>query len=223
MRRTATPLLALALTAALAACSDTAAEQVARPAPSVTYTAGEVPVLVPGAPGEEAAVLAPGETGVVQNPMAWGDEDVAFMTDMVGHHAQALEMAELAPERAQDPRVKALAGRIAAGQGPEIEVMQTWLRQNGLPEADASGGHGDGHGSMPGMASEQDLTRLVAARGAEFDRLFLELMTRHHQGALVMADEADEAQNQIVLEMIKDVVSTQGVEINRMQQVLADL
>ncbi len=216
---------ALALTATLlaaaAGCSSEAPAEVARPEPSRTYVA-EVPVLVPGAPGEPAEVVQPGETGTRPNADAYGDADVAFVTDMVGHHAQALEMAELAPTRAQDPRVKLLAGRIAAGQGPEIDVMQAWLRQHGLPEAELDAGH-DSHQDMPGMASPEDLTRLVAARGLAFDRLFLQLMSEHHRGALKMADDAVGASHPVVTELVNDVSATQSVEIDRMQQVLADL
>lgn len=217
---------ALALTATLlaaaAGCSSGSPTEVARPEPSRTYVAGDVPVLVPGAPGEPAEVVQPGQTGTIPNSDSYGDADVEFMTSMVGHHAQALEMAELAPTRAQDARVKVLAGRIAAGQGPEIDVMQAWLRQHGLPEAELDAGH-DSHDGMPGMAGPEDLTRLVAARGLDFDRLFLQLMSEHHRGALQMADEAVGASHPIVTELVNDVAATQSVEIDRMQQVLADL
>ena len=208
MRRTAGPLLVLALTSALTGCSADA-EPVARPAPTVTYQAGEVPVLGPGAPGEQATLIAPGGTGTRANADAYTDDDVAFMTDMVGHHTQALRMAELAPSRAGDPRVKTLADRIAAGQGPEIEVMQAWLEQHGLPAADPEAGHGDhgGHDAMPGLASAEQMTRLVAAEGAEFDRLFLSMMSEHHQGALQMAAQADDAQHPVVAAMVTDVVA----------------
>lgn len=225
MRRTAGPLLALALAGALTACSGDAPEPVAEPAPTVTYQAGDVPVLVPGAPGEQAQVIPPGGTGTRANADAYTQDDVTFLTDMVSHHAQALKMAELAPTRAADERVKTLAGRIAAAQGPEIDVMQAWLEQHGQPRADPEAGHGDhgGHGAMPGMASSQEMTRLVAAKGTTFDRLFLSLMSKHHQGALKMAEEADGARHPVVTELLADVVVTQTVEIKRMQEVLADL
>lgn len=222
MRRTAGPLVVLALAGALSACSGDAAAPVARPEPSVTFQAGEVPVLLPGAPGEPATVIPPGGTGTRANSELYTDSDVAFMTDMVGHHSQALKMAALAPTRAADPRVKALAARISAGQGPEIEVMQAWLAQYGLPKADPEAGHA-GHDATPGMASPEQVTRLVAAKGAEFDRLFLTLMSQHHEGALAMAAQAADARHPIVNDILTDVVVTQGVEIDRMQKVLADL
>ena len=92
MLRLSAPLLALALTAGLSACSSTEPQAVAKPEPSVSFTA-DVPVLVPGAPGEEPTVVAPGEQGSLPNPNVFSDEDVEFVTAMVPHHAQALEMA----------------------------------------------------------------------------------------------------------------------------------
>ncbi len=218
--RLSVPVVALALCAALTGCSGDEPAEVARPEPSASFTA-DVPVIVPGSPGEEPEVLQPGETGTIPNADAYGDADVRFMTDMVGHHAQALEMAELAPERARDERVLRLAERIAAGQRPEIDAMQAWLEQHGLPRAPEEVDHE--HGDMPGMATPEDLTRLSAAEGTEFDRMFLELMSRHHEGALRMAERAVGARHPVVSELVDDVVATQSVEISRMQRVLGDL
>lgn len=214
-------LAALALTGCTSG-PDAETAAAARPAPSTTFTAAEgVPVLVPGRPGEAPSVLAPGESGVRQNPLAFDEAEVTFVTDMVPHHAQALEMASLAPERASDRRVRALAERIVADQGPEIATMQTWLEQNGLPAADEDGGHG-GH-AMPGMATEADVARLVAARGPAFDRLFLQLMVKHHEGALAMVAEAGTVANVVVADMVADTGAKQAAEIGRMTQLLKTL
>lgn len=218
--RWSTTLLALGLAASLTACSGAEAE-VARPAATTGFTAGDVPVLVPGAPGEEGTVLEPGQSGTMANPLAYQDKDVSFVRSMVPHHAQALEMARLAPERAGDGRVARLADRIAAGQGPEIDVMQAWLRQQGLPAVDVDAGHGQ-H-DMPGMASPEEMARLMASRGGAFDRLFLDLMTRHHEGALRMAQDSFGATHPVVTELIGDVASTQAAEIDRMQGLLREL
>lgn len=220
MPRWSAPLLALALAGALTACGEDA--EVPRPSATSTFTAGEVPVLQPGAPGEAPEVLPPGAAGTMPNAQVYRDEDVRFMTDMVAHHTQALRMAELAPERAQDERVTGLASRIAAGQQPEIQVMQTWLRERGLPEADTDADH-TAHQGMPGMATPEQMTRLVAARGTAFDRLFLELMSAHHEGALTMAEQAVGAAHPVVTELVDDTCATQSVEITRMQEVLAAL
>jgi len=216
------PLLALALAGSLVGCTGDDASGMALPPATTGFTADEAPVLVPGAPGESPTVLQPGESGTMANPGAYVEADVTFVTDMVAHHAQALRMAELAPERAQDQRVRGLAERIAAGQGPEIESMQAWLAAQGLPAADAEADH-TAHQGMPGMATPEQMTRLVASSSEEFDRLFLEMMTSHHEGAIEMAGEAIGAQHPIVAGMVSDTVATQGAEINRMQQVLGEL
>jgi uncharacterized protein (DUF305 family) len=139
---------------------------------------------------------------------------------MVPHHAQALEMAELAPERASDPRVTAMADRIAAGQGPEIEVMQTWLEDRGLPRVEADADHDH---AMQGMVTGEQLTELLASDGEQFDRLFLTRMIAHHEGALAMAERLGGGTHPLVMDMAKDVAATQSVESTRLQEVLADL
>lgn len=218
-RRTAAGT-ALAALLALTACS--AEEPAAAPRPSVAFTAGEVPVLEPGSPGEPVATVSPGEAGAIANPGAFGDVEVAFVQDMVPHHVQAMRMAELVPDRASDERVTSIAGRIAASQGPEIDTMQAWLSANGLPPADDQGDH-TAHQGMPGMATDAQMLQLVSAEGEEFDRLFLELMTAHHEGAIAMAENASGATNPVVADMVDDVVAGQSVEIQRMQEILADL
>ena len=219
MLRLSAPLLAVALAATLTACSADEPQAVAAPEPSVTYTA-DVPVLVPGSPGEEPDVVAPGEQGAMPNPDLYSDADVEFVTAMVPHHAQALEMAELAPDRDADDRVRAMAERIAAGQGPEIAVLQAWLADHGLPKADADADHGH---DMQGMVTGEQMTQLLAADGEQFDRLFLTRMIAHHEGALEMANRLGQGTHPLVMDMAKDVSATQSVEITRMQEVLTDL
>ncbi|HVM27955.1 MAG TPA: DUF305 domain-containing protein [Mycobacteriales bacterium] len=223
----ATFALTAVLAAGLIAVSGCSSEQssAARPEPTRTFTA-DVPVLVPGGPGESPEVVAPGQSRAVPNADFYGDADVAFVRDMIVHHAQALQMAALADDRAGDDRVRRLAGRIAAAQGPEIAAMQAWLESRGLAVPDTDAGHGAGHGAgdMPGMATPEELTRLAAAKGTDFDRLFLELMTRHHQGALQMVDDpGGSAQHPLVVDMVADTGVKQSAEIRRMQELLADL
>jgi uncharacterized protein (DUF305 family) len=198
--------------------------EAAAPEPTRSFVA-DVPVLVPGAPGEEGEVVGPGQERTIPNAALFGDADVAFVRDMALHHAQALRMSELAPDRGSDARVKALAERIAAGQGPEIAVMEAWLEARGLPVPDTRGGPGHSHdGAMAGMASPEDMVRLAAAEGRAFDRLFLELMIRHHEGALQMADAASTAvQHPQVADMVADTGISQSVEIQRMRELLAQL
>lgn len=212
---------ALALSACSAGGTGTTAAPTQPPA-SVGFTAGDVPVLVPGSPGGPTQTIEPGGSGSFANPSAYGEAEVEFVNGMVPHHGQALRMAEVAMERAEDDRVVRLADRIRAGQGPEIGVMQAWLEAQGLPAADQEAGH-DAHESMRGMATPEQMFALEAAEGREFDRMFLQMMIEHHEGALEMAETASGVSHPVVSEMVTDTFVTQGVEITRMQELLDEL
>jgi uncharacterized protein (DUF305 family) len=149
------------------------------------------------------------------------------MTGMIAHHAQALEMTRLVPERSGRQDVRLLAERITASQQTEIDRMRQWLRDHGQPVPDARHAHheaGGGHAQMPGMLTPEELARLSAATGAEFDRLFLELMIRHHEGALTMVAEllsrSGAAQDSDVFQIASDVDADQRAEIARMRRML---
>lgn len=224
------PLLALAL---LTGCSgagdpDASAERVAEastPAPSPTGT--PVVELLPDGPGDPVATASgPVELDVP----GWSHADLAFLQMMVPHHQQALEMTRLAPERAASPAVLALAERIEAAQAPEILLMAGWLSDRGVevPRAGddpAMWDHGaHGHDGMVGMLSPADLAALARAEGAEFDRLFLAGMIRHHEGAVEMAlDALGGATDPRIVELAEDVNAGQAAEVARMQRLLAGL
>jgi uncharacterized protein (DUF305 family) len=179
-------------------------------------------VIVPGGPGEANRKLSAEEAARQRaEDDSPNSADVAYARMMIEHHTQALEMTELAPDRAESPKVKALAERIAAAQGPEISAMEGWLEEHGKSgPAGESGGHGH-HASMPGMATEAQLEELRAARGKSFDRLFLTLMITHHDGALTMAtDVKGQGNNIAVEEMADEVVAQQTSEIMRMREML---
>ncbi|RBY84831.1 DUF305 domain-containing protein [Blastococcus sp. TF02A-30] len=154
------------------------------------------------------------------------DADVTFVQGMLPHHEGALAMAQLADGRASDPRVIDLADRIEAAQGPEIETMTGWLEEWGepLPEEDMGGmDHGSGGMDMEGM-SEEDMTALDSASGAEFDRMFLEMMIPHHQGAVDMAEtEIADGSNPDAVDMAREIVESQTAEIEEMQTLLTEL
>jgi uncharacterized protein (DUF305 family) len=163
---------------------------------------------------------------------AWTEADAHFMSTMIGHHAQAIEMARLAPGRVSSNAVRILAQRIINAQQDEIATMQTWLRDRGLPvpeaEASSHAGHGGGHGElMPGMLTPEQMARLRAASGAEFDQLFLTFMIQHHRGAVSMVTRLfgtpGAGQDETVFKFASDVNVDQETEINRMQRMLADL
>lgn len=176
------------------------------------------PVIVPGRPGEPAVTRAGHEVRSRTSP-GYNHFDVRFVRAMIPHHSQALEMAALAPQRAGDPAVRALAERIRASQGPEIGLLRGWLTARGLPAVD--GGHDHGGGSMPGMQSAEAMRRLAAARGADFDRLFVSMMTDHHAGAVTMATDLLKAGADLALsEFATAVAVEQNVEIDRMRALL---
>jgi uncharacterized protein (DUF305 family) len=153
----------------------------------------------------------------------WSEADVRFLQGMIPHHAQALEMTALAESRAARADVRLVAQRITVSQQDEIAQMQRWLRARGqaIPDAHA---HHTSHAAMPGMLTPQEMERLAAATGAEFDRLFLEGMIRHHEGALAMVAELfatqGAAQESELYAIASEVDADQRMEIARMRAML---
>ncbi|UCM86504.1 DUF305 domain-containing protein [Streptomyces marincola] len=176
------------------------------------------PVIAPGRPGEPARTLSPEEAGEAGEAAAEpAAPDFVFMRMMVEHHEQALVMTELAGSRAGDDRVRRMARRVAAAQGPEIDVMNAWLTRHAGHPADAGGHGGHEEAGMPGMASEEELAELAAARGEAFDALFLDLMSRHHEGGVLMAADVLAGTGDVMVEQLaNDILATQTVEIERM-------
>ncbi|QMV20863.1 DUF305 domain-containing protein [Streptomyces sp. SCUT-3] len=187
------------------------------------------PVVAPGRPGEDNTTLSPEQAAKARPDDRPNSADIAYMRMMPVHHRQALVMTGLAAEHAEDSRVRRIAARIAAAQKPEIEAMEAWLETNapddGGEEHDKHGGHGrhGGHSGadMPGMATEEQLQKLRAARGEKFDELFLKLMITHHQGAVTMAtDVTSDGNDPYVEETATDVIASQSAEISRMRAML---
>ncbi|MDX2545714.1 DUF305 domain-containing protein [Streptomyces sp. WI04-05B] len=209
--RTFRPALpVLALTLALGACDST-------PSPDANARAAKATgpsVIAPGLPGEAARTLSPEEAKAQLPDDSPNSADISYARRMIEHHAQAIEITELVPKRAQSTPVKLLAERIAAAQGPEIAAMQGWLEDNGSDDRPT----GHTHEAMPGMATTTQLAKLRAARGKAFDELFLTLMITHHEGAVTMATEVKAQGNNVrVEEMADDVIAQQTAEINRMR------
>jgi uncharacterized protein (DUF305 family) len=170
----------------------------------------------------------PGPTRLPTN-----DADVDFMSGMIPHHAQAVVMAGWAPSHGARKDVAILCERIVVGQRDEILMMQNWLRDRGLPVPDATSMrhkmkmNGVEHEMlMPGMLTDEEMAALDRARGPEFDRLFLDGMIRHHQGAIDMDDELFKtyaaAQDETVFRFASDVYADQSIEIDRMHKMLED-
>lgn len=186
--------------------------------------------LVLTACGDDTDSASSGDTDTSPSSEASGDfndADVAFAQGMIPHHEQAVEMAQLAADRAESAEVKELAADIEAAQAPEIDKLTTWLDAWGAEPADDSmegmdhGDMGDDSSGMSGMMSEEDMTMLEDASGTEFDQMFLEMMIEHHEGAVDMAEtEVAEGQNPDAIAMAKEIISTQEAEIDQMKQLL---
>jgi uncharacterized protein (DUF305 family) len=197
-----------------------------------------------------ALLAAPAPALRAQQPLpavpagaAYTTADVAFMQGMIGHHAQALTMSALVAERSTTPAMALLAERITVSQQDEIAIMQRWLaeRQQTVPSVagghdahalhamhGASGGTSDASAhTMPGMLSPAQMDSLTAARGRDFDRLFLRYMIQHHEGALTMVVDLlktpGAARDPMVFQFASDVDTDQRAEIGRMQTMLASL
>ena len=143
----------------------------------------------------------------------FNDADVTFAQMMIVHHQQALLMAGLAPERAANTQLRALAARIQAAQQPEIEFLRDWLRTRGKPESDSS----HDHSTMPGMQTEAAIAELTASRGADFDRRFVAMMSDHHRGAQQMATDVLSGGLDVRMsEFASEMAVEQTAEIDRM-------
>ena len=187
-------------------------------APETSAPAAPAPVTT------SAAAIEKARADSIRYP--YTGADVHFMTMMIGHHGQAVQAARWALTHDADAAVVRLAERIINAQQDQITIMQQWLldRQKPVPGLDA-GAHT--HMQMPGMLTEAELAQLNAARGAEFDRLFLTLMIRHHRGAVTMVKElfatTGAARDLLVFKFANDVQVDQTTEVARMEQMLAAL
>jgi len=157
---------------------------------------------------------------ITGQPAGYNADDVAFATDMIPHHQQAVALSAMVPDRSANPELIALAKQISAAQQPEIEIMKVFLVQWN-ENTDPNSGHA-GHGSaMAGMVDAATMTKLESLNGAEFDKLWLESMISHHQGAIDMANaEIANGDNVDAKTLAKNIVATQGTEIGQMKQML---
>ena len=189
------------------------------------------PIIQPGAPGEPSKKLdAKGATNIANT--SYIKADVKFLQGMIVHHEQAIIMSEMANERTNNKTILDLAKRIDVSQKDEINFMESWLKQRN-EYADSS--HSDHHMheshhmhmNMAGMATPKQLNDLSNSKSTDFDRLFLQLMITHHDGALEMVEELKKypgnAYDPILNEFVSDLVNDQGVEIERMNGILVGL
>ena len=220
----------LALAATMAACSGGTSSSASTPAPA----GGGARIVQPGAPGQSGRTFSAEELDQVEG-VNYTEADVRFMQMMIPHHAQALDMTALVRQHAVTRAVQQMGLRMEISQRDEISLMSTWLRERG--EAVEPDMHAmmdmpgmrmvDGVHLMDGMLTPEEMEELGNARGAEFDRLFLEGMIRHHQGAIDMVDRlfatSGAAQESTVFKFAEDVGADQMMEIERMQGLLETL
>ena len=148
-----------------------------------------------------------------QSNSGYSSQDIMFAEMMIPHHQQAIEMSDLALKNSTNPEVLALAQKIKDAQAPEIEQMKSW---------GASSMAHMGH-MMDGMLSDEEMSALAAASGIEFDRLFLEGMIKHHEGAIEMAEMVIDSKNDEVAALANSIIEAQRAEIATMKELLTGL
>ena len=214
--------IGLVLSAALGASCRTAHQTSAAQPPAQPPP----PIVQPGAPGEPSRIIT-AEKSRDLSAVEYTGADIKFMQGMIGHHAQALEMVELLKKNSTSDDMKRLALRIELSQDDEIKMMQGWLAVRGQRVPSRTELHQHGATLMPGMLTPDEMQQLERAKGAEFDRLFLEGMIKHHGGALQMVrellDTPGAAQESDVFSFVADVEADQRAEIDRMDAMLATL
>lgn len=209
-----------ALSVGLAACGGEDAAVTAGPSTTVDI------------PSPSGSSPVPSGAGAATVSAEHNEADVVFAQQMIVHHRGALAMAEMAQGRAQSPEVQALAERVTAAQGPEIDAMSSWLRAWGqdIPEGMSMEGMSmenmdmGGDAEMPGMMSSEQMSELEAASGTEFDRMWLSGMIAHHEGAVEMSrTEQDQGANPQALALAEVIAADQTAEIDEMNQLLEQL
>ena len=204
--------------------------------------ANDAPIILPGAPGEESKNLDAEDATNIANT-SYIEADVKFLQGMIVHHEQAILMSSMVGKRTNNPTIVDLADRIDASQEDEISFMEGWLEDRGenipgenehsMMNHDGKDHHDMGHHDMSmhldmvGMASPKQLKELENSKSTDFDRLFLQLMIAHHDGALEMVKDLKKfsgaAYDPILNEFVSDLVNDQGVEIERMNTIAVGL
>lgn len=183
------------------------------------------PIVQPGAPGKASRVITSDDAALSRPGVS--PADVRFMQGMIGHHAQAVEMSDLLKTRTKRAEMRKLGERIEVSQADEMKMMREWLESHGAAAPGEHAHHAPGAPIMPGMLTPEQMTRLTAASGEDFDRLFLEFMIKHHEGALTMVKDlfatAGAAQDADIYAFAADVNADQRMEIARMSAMLKEL
>ena len=182
-------------------------------------------ILQPGAPGQDTRTINTAEATDLSKVGAT-QADIKFMQGMIGHHAQAVEMVDLLYKNTTNASMKMLGMRIKVSQDDEMNMMRSWLKDHGA-EIPGPHHHHTKEGFMPGMLTQEEMDALAAAKGVDFDRLFLRGMIKHHGGAIQMVQELfatpGAGQEGGIYAFASDVDSDQRMEIDRMGMMLKEL
>ncbi len=197
-------------------------------APSAPAGTAGTQIIQPGAPGEVAQAFDTAELDAIGG-LEYSEADVRFMRGMIPHHGQALDMTAMVPARATTDGFRGLALRMQISQRDEIRLMERWLTER-KEEIPATNAHrmmvtGD-MALMPGMLNAGQMEQLTSATGREFERLFLEFMIMHHEGALTMVqtlfNSSGAGQESLIFKFASDVDADQTIEILRMRRMLEE-
>ena len=196
--------------------------------PSVPVGTTGTQIIQPGAPGEMAQAFDTAELEAIGG-LSHSEADVRFMRGMIPHHGQALDMTALVPTRATTNGFRSMALRMQISQRDEIRLMERWLteREEDIPPPNAHRMMMAGDMAlMPGMLSAGQMEQLTSATGQEFERLFLEFMIMHHEGALTMVqtlfNSSGAGQESLIFKFATDVDADQTIEILRMRRMLEE-
>ena len=193
---------------------------------SASFLFSDPTIIQPGAPGEASKTLDPQAASNIADT-SYIKADVKFLQGMIIHHQQAILMSSMADKRTNNETIVDLAKRIDASQEDEINFMESWLYDRGENKKDIPHHNMHMDMGMAGMATPKQLEDLKNTKATDFDRLFLQLMIDHHDGALKMVEELREfsgsAYDPILSEFVSDLVNDQGVEIERMNTIAVNL
>ena len=193
---------------------------------SASFVFSDPIIIQPGAPGEASKILDPQAASNIADT-SYIKADVKFLQGMIIHHQQAILMSSMADKRTNNETIVDLAKRIDVSQEDEINFMESWLYDRGENKKDMPHHHMHMDMGMAGMATPKQLEDLKNTKATDFDRLFLQLMIAHHDGALKMVEELKEfsgsAYDPILSEFVSDLVNDQGVEIERMNTIAVNL
>ena len=213
------PVYVLVILVVTASCAGT---------PSVPVGTTGTQIIQPGAPGEMAQAFDTAELEAIGG-LSHSEADVRFMRGMIPHHGQALDMTALVPTRATTNGFRSMALRMQISQRDEIRLMERWLteREEDIPPPNAHRMMMAGDMAlMPGMLSAGQMEQLTSATGQEFERLFLEFMIMHHEGALTMVqtlfNSSGAGQESLIFKFATDVDADQTIEILRMRRMLEE-